>query len=78
MCEGSQFLKQNGEPKSTKSHANNIHLANVKDEKWTDTNLLPITVAGSRAEFSVKRSVAEKNWDAGKVKGNTEDAPEIN
>ncbi len=33
-----------------------------------------INVAGNRSEFSIKRSVTEKSWDAGKVKGNGEDA----
>lgn len=37
-----------------------------------------ITVDGNRSEFSIKRSVAEKNWDAGKVKGNSEDARSLN
>ena len=37
-----------------------------------------ITVAGSRVEFSIKRCVAKKNWEAGKVKGNGEDALMIN
>ena len=37
-----------------------------------------ITVAGNRSEFSIKRSVPEKSWDAGKVKGNNEDAKSLN
>lgn len=37
-----------------------------------------ITVDGNRSEFSIKRSIAEKNWDAGKVKGNGEDARSLN
>ena len=37
-----------------------------------------ITVAGNRSEFSIKRSVSEKSWDAGKVKGNSEDARSLN
>ena len=37
-----------------------------------------ITVGGNRSEFSIKRSVAEKNWDLGKVKGNSEEARSLN
>lgn len=37
-----------------------------------------ITVDGRRAEFSVKRSVLEENWDSGKAKGNSEEARTIN
>jgi site-specific recombinase XerD len=37
-----------------------------------------ITVDGERAEFSIKKSVSEKNWIAGKVKGSNDDAKSIN
>lgn len=37
-----------------------------------------ITVAGDRAEFSINRSISEKNWDAGKVRGTNEDAGTLN
>lgn len=37
-----------------------------------------ITVDGSRAEFSIKRSVTEQSWVAGKVKGNSEEAKALN
>ena len=37
-----------------------------------------ITVAGSRSEFSIKRSISEKSWDTGKVKGNSEEARTVN
>lgn len=33
-----------------------------------------ITVNGQRIEFSVKRSVAPKLWDNGRVKGNSEES----
>jgi len=37
-----------------------------------------ITVNSARAEFSIKRSVIESQWDNGKVKGNTEAAKTLN
>lgn len=37
-----------------------------------------ITVDGERAEFSIKKSVSEKNWIAGKVKGTNDDAKSLN
>jgi site-specific recombinase XerD len=37
-----------------------------------------ITVDRERAEFSIKKSVSEQNWIAGKVKGTNEDARSLN
>lgn len=37
-----------------------------------------ITVAGSRSEFSIKKSVNAKAWDVGRVKGSSEEARTIN
>lgn len=37
-----------------------------------------ITVNSTRAEFSIKRSVAEKNWNAGRVKGTSDEARSLN
>jgi len=37
-----------------------------------------ITVNSARAEFSIKRAVAENLWDNGKVKGNTETSKALN
>ncbi len=37
-----------------------------------------VTVNSTRVEFSIKRSVAEKNWDTGLVKGNSEEARSLN
>jgi site-specific recombinase XerD len=37
-----------------------------------------ITVAGSRSEFSIKKSVNVRNWDACRVKGTSEEARTVN
>jgi site-specific recombinase XerD len=37
-----------------------------------------INVDGERAEFSIKKSIAEKNWVAGKMKGTSDDAKSLN
>jgi len=37
-----------------------------------------ITVNGNRVEFSIKKSIEEKNWTTGKARGNSEETKSIN
>ena len=72
----SQFLNKQGEPKTIKAMQTTFSTTFILRTAKTRDGLTPvycrITVAGNRSEFSIKRSVPEKSWDAGKVKGNNE------
>ena len=76
------FFKQTSEPKTIKAMQTTFSTTFILRTSKTKNGLTPIycriTVAGNRAEFSIKRSVAEKNWDAGKAKGNSEEARTLN
>ena len=78
----SQFLNKQGEPKTIKAMQTTFSTTFILRTAKTRDGLTPvycrITVAGNRSEFSIKRSVPEKSWDAGKVKGNNEDAKSLN
>lgn len=78
----SQFFKKQGEPKTIKAMQTTFSTTFILRTAKTRDGLTPvycrITVAGNRSEFSIKRSVTEKSWDAGKVKGNGEDAKSLN
>lgn len=78
----SQFLNKQSEPKTIKAMQATFSTTFILRTSKTKDGLTPvycrITVAGNRSEFSIKRSVSEKSWDAGKVKGNSEDARSLN
>src|SRR5688500_1760066 len=59
-------------------------IARLKKEKRLKTKraliMIPLTVNGQRSEISIKRRVDPERWDshANRVKGNKEEAKEIN
>ena len=78
----SQFLNKQGEPKTIKVMQTTFSTSFILRSSRNREGLTPIycriTVGGNGSEFSIKRSVAEKNWDPGKVKGNSEEARSLN
>lgn len=77
----SLFKQQQSEPKTIEAmqtFSTTFILRTAKTKDGVTPIYCRITVSGSRCEFSIKRSVAEKNWDAGKVRGNGEEARTLN
>jgi hypothetical protein len=78
----SQFKQNQSEPKTIEAMQTTFSTTFILRTSKQKDGLTPIycriTVAGSRSEFSIKRSVAEKSWDTGKVRGNGEEARTIN
>lgn len=76
------FKKQTSEPKTIKAMQTTFSTTFILRSSRMRNGLTPIycrvTVDGQRAEFSIKKSVAENAWAIGKVKGNTDEARSVN
>jgi site-specific recombinase XerD len=76
-CDGLTDFKKSGEPKTTKTMQTTFNTNFIVRSAKARNGMTPIycriTVDGQRAEFSIQKSVSEKNWNNGKPKGNTEE-----